>query len=148
MHAKASIPAWAKLFAISIAAVAIIALLIAAPWRSATSGPCTALLENIDLVQRGVADRRVSEAHIFSSGSRGGIGLRIGEGDFSAALTLDGARTCLGPNWAETHATAQAQDYGDAWVFTRSGAPLVMYVQSRTERYRRVEMQIVIERTN
>lgn len=146
MHAEASIPAWAKLFAISAVVVAIIALMIAAPWRSAASDACSTLLENVALVQRGDARRRVSQAHAFSQGSRGGMGIRIREGDFHAMLSLDGVRACLGEDWTETHAAAQASAYGDAWVFSRAGEPLVMYVQSRNERYRNVEMKIVIER--
>jgi hypothetical protein len=72
------------------------------------------------------------------------IGLR--EGDFAGAISLDGIRECLGSDWTETHASAQYQSYGDAWVFARSGQPLVLYVQSRSDQYRRVEMKIIIER--
>jgi hypothetical protein len=146
MHAKGSIPASAKLFAISAAVVAIIAVLVAAPWREALGRPCAVLHENIELVQSGQAQRRVSDAFTFNQNNRGRIKVSTGEGDFDGVLTLDSLRDCLGEGWSETHATVQAEGYGDAWVFSRSGEPLVMYVQGRNDGYRRVEMKIIVER--
>jgi hypothetical protein len=148
MHAKASIPAWAKLFAISAAVVAIIAVLIAAPWRSTLGRPCAVLHENIELVQSGQNQRRVSDAFTFEQNNLGRIKVTAGEGDFDGVLTLDSLRDCLGEGWSETHATAQAEGHGDAWVFSRSGEPLVMYVQGRNDGYRHVELKIFIERVD
>jgi hypothetical protein len=146
MHAKASIPAWAKLLAISVGAVAIIALLVAAPWRAAERGACMALLENIELVQSGAQQRRVSRAFRFRQRRTAAPRQSRAEGDFTGPITLDGVRSCLGSEWVETHASAQYEAFGDAWVFTRAGGPLVMYVQSRSDQYRSVEMMIIIER--
>jgi hypothetical protein len=148
MRAKASIPAWAKLLAISAAAVVVIALLVAAPWRSEEGEACAELRENVGLVQSGAERRRVSRGLVFAETRRFGISARMTDGDFSPPPTIDEVRTCLGPDWTETHVAAQAQAYGDAWVFSRPGAPLVMYVQSRTERYGRVEMKIIVERAD
>jgi hypothetical protein len=143
MHAKASIPAWAKLLAISALVLAGLVLLVVAPWRPPASAPCDALLNNIEIVRSGRAERRVSTAFAFD---RRGAGPRVKSGDFAAALSLDGVRACLGDGWTEIHATARATDYGDAWVFSRSGEPLVLFVRSHAEEFRRVETKIVIER--
>jgi hypothetical protein len=146
MHAKASIPAWAKLLALSAGVVAIMALIVAAPWRGAQNTACVELLQNVELVQSGQASRRISHTTTFRQGLRGTPRIGLREGDFAGAISLDGIRECLGSDWTETHASAQYQSYGDAWVFARSGQPLVLYVQSRSDQYRRVEMKIIIER--
>jgi len=146
MHAKASIPAWVKLAAVSAGVVAVVALLIAEPWRGVPSGACAELLENIELVRSGREARRISNALTFENRLAAAPSVSRRDGDFAGAISLDGIRECLGPAWTETHASAQYRSYGDAWVFSRAGEPLVLYVQSRSDQYRRVEMKIIIER--
>lgn len=138
------IPGWAKLLAISAGVLALIALFIAAPWRPSQRELCAPLLENIEIVRGGFVARRVSDTYHYGTRGRRPR-MNVSEGDFRGGLTLDELRSCLGEGWTELHVAAEAERLGDAWVFTKSGQPVVMYVQSRNESYSRVEMRIIIE---
>lgn len=110
--------------------------------RGAHSAECAALRANVDMVLRGDAVARASDTFVLEGRGRRSR-LTVQRGDFSGALSIDELRACLGPQWTETHAGAQAARRGDAWVFVRPGWPMILYVEGRSRR--RLETRILIE---
>ncbi len=147
MRARASILAWGSAPLAAVIGIAIVILMVAAPWEQRHVARCAVLESNIDAVRNG-ADRRASDTLDVSRAGKVGGALDLGRGNFPLTLTLDQTRACLGDDWQEVHARAEAEYTGDAWVFVRAGWPRVVYVQSHTARYRHVTWRIIVERAD
>lgn len=132
MHAKVSIPAWAKPLLTALGIAAVIALTTSPIWRRRVD-QCAVLSENIEVVRTGGATSRVSDAWIRHERrekygwSRNVI---VGErGNFGGYISQFTLRTCLGEGWiARPSETVHDAWVSEALVYRKSGWPNVYYL--------------------
>lgn len=143
MHSKVSIPAWVNPPIVVGAFIAVLIAVAVVVYREHSARVCTVLIANIDQVQRGEAQTRMSDTHRDFRSGRRRFGAR--KGDFPL-ISIDATRACLGESWTEAHLPPQGEVRAEVWTFVRPGGPVVLYSQSRGSESTPGERRIAIER--